>query len=328
MAIKAPFPWFGGKSKAAELIWSKLGSDCGNYVEPFLGSAAVFLGRPTEFSGWVTLNDLDGHVVNFWRSIKFSPDKTALAAANPVFEADLHARHLKLVGSESTLAKRLMADPQYHEPELAGWWAWGACVWIGGHWCSGKGPWHSEPDEEGIASFTLKNEGKGVNRQLPHLKGGRGVNRKLPHLENEGRGVTEQKLEWVQQWFVELQDNFREARIACGHWERIMSSGTMTRNGVCGVVLDPPYSQTDSVYSKDSSTVSGDVRKWCIENGDNPKLRISMCGHAGEHEQLESEGWQVETWDKSGGYQGKDDRERIWFSPHCKNLKSEIVNLI
>jgi len=329
MATKAPFPWFGGKSKAAELIWSKLGSDCGNYVEPFLGSAAVFLGRPAEFSGWVTLNDLDGHVVNFWRSIKFSPDKTALAAANPVFEADLHARHLKLVGSESTLAKRLMADPQYHEPELAGWWAWGACVWIGGHWCSGKGPWHSEPDEKGIASFTLGNGGKGVNRQLPHLgNGGTGVNKQLPHLGDGGKGVTEQKLEWVRQWFVELQNNFRETRIACGPWERIMSSGTMTRNGVCGVVLDPPYSQTDSVYSKDSSTVSGDVRKWCIENGDNPKLRIAMCGHAGEHEQLESEGWQVKTWDKRGGYQGKDDRERIWFSPHCKNLKSEIVNLI
>lgn len=25
----------------------------------------------------------------------------------------------------------------------------------------------------------------------------------------------------------------------------------------------------------------------------------------------------VETWAKKGGYQGADDRERIWFSPHC-----------
>ena len=314
MATKAPFPWFGGKSKAAELIWSRLGSDCRNYVEPFLGSAAVFLGRPTDFSGWVTLNDLDGHIVNFWRSVKFSPDKTALAAANPVFEADLHARHLKLVGNESRLAARLMADPQYHEPELAGWWAWGACVWIGSEWCSGKGPWHAEPDKKGIDSFTKGNGGKGVNRKLPHLDG--------------GKGVTEQKLEWVRQWFVELQDNFREARIACGSWDRIMSPLTMTRNGVCGVVLDPPYSQTDSVYSKDSSTVSGDVRKWCIENGDNTKLRIALCGHAGEHEQLESMGWKVETWAKGGGYQGADDRERIWFSPHCKHLIPKINDLI
>lgn len=27
--------------------------------------------------------------------------------------------------------------------------------------------------------------------------------------------------------------------------------------------------------------------------------------------------WAVETWAKSGGYQGADDRERIWFSPGC-----------
>jgi len=29
--IKSPFPWFGGKSRAAELIWSRLG-DVPNYA--------------------------------------------------------------------------------------------------------------------------------------------------------------------------------------------------------------------------------------------------------------------------------------------------------
>ncbi len=60
--IKTPFPWFGGKSRAAELIWSRLGVDCGNYVEPFFGSGAVWLNRPSEFSGWALVNDLDGNV--------------------------------------------------------------------------------------------------------------------------------------------------------------------------------------------------------------------------------------------------------------------------
>jgi hypothetical protein len=91
----------------------------------------------------------------------------------------------------------------------------------------------------------------------------------------------------------------------------------MTRNGHCGVLLDPPYSQTDAVYANDSSTVANEVRAWCIANGGNPKLRIALCGHAGEHEALEALGWQVETWVKGGGYQGADDRERIWFSPAC-----------
>lgn len=39
---QAPFPWFGGKSRAAELIWSRFG-DVPNYVEPFAGSLAVLL---------------------------------------------------------------------------------------------------------------------------------------------------------------------------------------------------------------------------------------------------------------------------------------------
>jgi DNA adenine methylase len=316
--LKAPFPWFGGKAKAASLIWSRLGADCGNYVEPFLGSAAVFLGRPAEFSGWVTLNDFDGHVVNFWRAVSLHPELTARAASHPVFEADLHARHLALVTRRGALTERLMADPEFCDPTLAGWWAWGACVWIGSGWCAGDGPWHAEPDAEGVPIFTLGNGGTGVNRKLPHLgNGGTGVNRKID-------GTTAEKLVWVLDWFARLQDSFREARVVCGDWERICSPGTMTRNGPCAVLLDPPYSLTGAVYAQDSSTVSGDVRRWCVANGNNPLLRIALCGHDTEHNELETLGWTVETWDKSGGYQGADDRERIWFSPACLKNNTEV----
>ena len=44
--IAAPFPYFGGKSLACETVWAALG-DPENYVEPFAGSAAMLLGRPT-----------------------------------------------------------------------------------------------------------------------------------------------------------------------------------------------------------------------------------------------------------------------------------------
>ena len=327
---KAPFPWFGGKSKAAKLIWSRFGpADLGNYVEPFLGSAAVFLRGPEEFSGWVTLNDFDGHLVNFWRSVSTHPEETAAAASQPVFEADLHARHLRLVRAAGRLAARLMADPDYCEPILAGWWAWGACAWIGSGWCAGAGPWHEEPDDEGIDVLTLGDGGTGVNRKLPHLgNGGTGVNRNLPHLGNGGKGgLTAEKLAWVQAWFSSLQDSFREARVACGDWQRVCSPGTMTRNGICGVLLDPPYSQTAAVYAKDSNSVAHDVRRWCIENGPNPRLRIALCGHDTEHNELEALGWTVEKWAKSGGYQGKDDRERIWFSPACIKPDTQLLRL-
>ena len=288
-----------------------------------MGSAAVYLNRPTEFSGWVTLNDLDGLIVNFWRSVSRYPEETAAAASQPVFECDLHARHLKLVNSKVALAERLMADPDYCDPVLAGWWAWGACVWIGGGWCAGDGPWHAEPDAEGVPVFTLGN-GTGVNRQLPHLgNGGKGVNRKLPHLGDGGKGECAAMTERATEWFNALRDSFRGARIACGDWERICSVGSMTRNGVCAVLLDPPYSQTEAVYANDSSTVAHEVRAWCVANGQNPLLRIALCGHDTEHNELEGMGWSVETWDKAGGYQGADDRERIWFSPSCLKPKNQ-----
>lgn len=325
--LKAPFPYFGGKSFAADLIWSRFGTDCGNYVEPFFGSGAVWNNRPEEYTGWSVVNDLSGNVANFWRAIKSNPDEVAEHACYPVNEVDLHARHLWLVTNAERIAARLMADPDYCEPKAAGWWAWGVCSWIGGGWCAGDGPWHAEPDSEGVAAFTLGDGGGGVKRTLPHLGGGRGVNRKLPHLDG-GRGVNRnlphlgdggqgERLAWLMGWFAKLQASLIDTRIVCGDWQRIMTVSTMTRNGVACVLLDPPYSLTGAVYEKDSSTVSRDVRNWCEINGDNQKLRIALCGHDTEHNDLEALGWTVETWDKPSGYQGADDRERIWFSPHC-----------
>lgn len=43
--LKAPFTWFGGKSRVARLVWERFG-DPANYVEPFFGSGAILLGRP------------------------------------------------------------------------------------------------------------------------------------------------------------------------------------------------------------------------------------------------------------------------------------------
>lgn len=293
--LKCPFPYFGGKSLASDLIWSRFGAaECRNYVEPFFGSGAVWINRPAEYSGWSTVNDLSGHICNVWRSMAANPEAVAEAACHPVNELDLHARHLWLVTHHAHLSAHLAADPEYHDPRAAGWWIWGVCSWIGSGWCAGDGPWHVEPDEDGVPTFTLGNGGRGVNRQL------------------QG-----DRLEWLKGWFSELSTKLQDTRVCCGDWERIMSPGTMTRNGMAAVLLDPPYSLTEAVYACDSKTVSGDVREWCKANGNNPLLRIALCGHDTEHNELEALGWSVETWAKAGGYQGADDRERIWFSPHC-----------
>ena len=268
----------------------------------------MWLNRPKGYDGWAVLNDLDGNVANAWRAMKSCPLEVAEDACHPVHECDLHARHLWLVNNLPKLAARLMADPDYCEPKTAGWWIWGINQWIGSGWCAGEGGWVAAPDEDGVPTLT-RNGGQGVSRKLPHLgDGGKGVSRKL-----QG-----DRLLWLESWFSALSDSLSKARIACGDWERICSVGTITKNGTCAVLLDPPYSLTNAVYAHDSSSVSADVRAWCERHGDNPKLRIALCGHAGEgHESLVNAGWTVEEWGKGGGYQGADDRERIWFSPAC-----------
>lgn len=88
---KPPFPWFGGKSKVAHLVWERFG-DVPNYVEPFFGSGAVMFLRPHE-PNTETVNDADCYLANFWRATKENPSEVAKHADNPVNEADLLARH-------------------------------------------------------------------------------------------------------------------------------------------------------------------------------------------------------------------------------------------
>lgn len=300
--IKAPFPWFGGKSRAAQLVWSRLG-DVANYVEPFFGSGAVLLGRPT-LARIETVNDLDGFVTNFWRSVVSHPDQVAYHADQPVHECDLHARHIYLVNARKNLTARLMGDPEYCDPKLAGWWAWGACTWIGSGWCQPIGPWQS------VDGFFVKGEARGVNRQIPHLAdAGRGVNRSNIH---------------IREWIDALSERMRRVRVICGDWSRVIAPSVTTRHGLTGVFLDPPYSNTGNstdVYGiKDEVDLSEKVRQWCITSGNNPQLRIAICGYAPEHDELEEHGWERVGWKARKGYQ-KDNtntnRETIWFSPAC-----------
>jgi DNA adenine methylase len=96
--LQSPYPWFGGKSKVAPLVWERFG-DVQNYVEPFFGSGAMLLSRPQPFSGLETVNDLDGFIPNFWRAVKADPAAVAAHVDWPISELDLHARHSWLVNT-------------------------------------------------------------------------------------------------------------------------------------------------------------------------------------------------------------------------------------
>jgi hypothetical protein len=138
VALKAPMPWFGGKSSVADLIWARFG-DVANYVDPFCGSLAVLLARP-HAPRVETVNDADALLCNFWRALGADPEAVARHADWPVSEVDLHARHLWLLDRKADVA-RLVADPDWYDARIAGWWVWGLCSWIGSGWCSGRGPW-------------------------------------------------------------------------------------------------------------------------------------------------------------------------------------------
>lgn len=288
--LRAPFPWFGGKSRVADVVWERFG-DVRNYVEPFFGSGAVLLGRPSGARGTETVNDLDGFVANFWRAVALDPAAVWRWADSPVNEADLRARRVWMKNLGADFTDRLMTDPEWCDPKIAGWWAWGVSTSIGGQF------------------LTRTNA-------MPHLG---------PSL-----GIHATKVAGLHR----LADRLRRVRVLCGDWERMTGNWSTTWNGPAAMFLDPPYSADSdsdlSVYRTGSGTVAHDVRNWALANGDNPLLRIALCGYAGEgHDVLVSHGWTAHAWKAHGGYanqgpkgQQNAARETVWFSPHCLDAKA------
>jgi len=167
--LRAPFPWFGGKRTVADLIWERLG-DVKNYVEPFFGSGAVLLARPHEPRA-ETISDADHYVANFWRAVKADPDAVAFYADHPVIESELSARHWWLITEGKSRLAEIEGNPDFFDPQIAGWWVWGTCAWIAQGWCSGDGPWQWAETE------WKKNASRKSNKKLPHLgDSGRGLN--------------------------------------------------------------------------------------------------------------------------------------------------------
>jgi hypothetical protein len=176
--LKSPFPWFGGKSRAAELIWSRFG-DVPNYAEPFFGSGAVLFRRPYA-PGNEIINDLDCYVANAWRAVQMDPAGVAAACDWPVNEADLHARH-RWLHARVEFRQRMENDPDFYDVRIAAWWIWGLSCWIGDNFCR-------PALQDSLPAITGN---KGVARKVPHLSGGKGVARKVP-APSTGRGTAAQ----------------------------------------------------------------------------------------------------------------------------------------
>jgi len=100
-----------------------------------------------------------------------------------------------------------------------------------------------------------------------------------------------------------------------------------TKRGKTAVFLDPPYAKnirTAGCYSTDTDPAQY-CAEWAFRAGDDPMMRIALCGYDGEH--APPNGWTVYEWKAHGGYanetsgksRGKENKakERILFSPHC-----------
>ena len=325
--LKAPFPWFGGKRRVADLVWRALGG-VDSYIEPFAGSMAVLLGRPSK-PRTETVNDADAYLCNFWRALVADPEAVARHCDWPVNETDLGARHLWLVNAGRERIEALESDPDYFDAKVAGWWVWGINSWIGSGWCVGKGPWQL------IDGKLAKNEtGQGINRQLPHLgDAGQGINRQRPHLGDAGQGINRRDSERdIFAYFSLLSERLHKVRVCCGDWSRVVTNGAMSYGDRVGVFLDPPYLgdvRTKDLYRVEDHAISDEVRAWAIDNGEDRRLRIILCGYHEEHADKMPKSWRMHKYSASKAYgstaavgkkEGNDanrHNERIWFSPHC-----------
>jgi hypothetical protein len=328
MTLQAPFPWFGGKRKVADEIWRRFG-DVQNYVEPFFGSGAVLLARP-QIGKVETINDADGNVANFWRAIQAAPDDVARWADYPVNEADLAARHYWLITEGRERLARCLGNPNGYDAQVAGWWVWGICAWIGGNFASGDGPWQWTGEE------CLKDAGLGINRKMPHLgDAGRGINRQMPHLGDAGRGINRQMPhlssgQGIADMFTRLADRLRMVRVCHGDWSRVTGDSVTWRHGKTAVFLDPPYAMAErsSVYATEDDCAAA-ARDWAIEAGKRPDMLICLAGYDTEHAMPGD--WSAFAWKAHGGFGSQGDgrgrenagRETLWFSPACAPSRQE-----
>lgn len=304
--MRAPFIYFGGKSKVAHIVWEALGNPA-MFIEPFFGSGAVLLNRPKNHltkNIFEIVNDKDGFVSNVWRALRSNPNEVAKYCDWPANHADLMSRRLYLRSVEGRLLKALVKNPKFYNAKLAGYWIYVASSSIAAPLENIK----SRPSlsKQGINKFSIIQPSDD------------------PAIHNEG----------LYKWFRLLSERLRHVTVFCGNWDLACRGNWQDSKGNVGVFFDPPYGVEDRdtrLYRHDSTSVAGLVNEWCAKRGALKTHRIVVAGYE-EYENLLSLGWSKLSWKAGGGLanlgkgiQGHLNRHRetLYFSPHCLPLRQE-----
>ena len=323
--LKSPYPYYGGKSRFADIINKRLGK-VGVYVEPFAGSLAVLLSR--EPSQREIVNDNYGYIPNFWRAIANDPDAVAYWADYPTYHHDLTARHRWLVDWGKDNFGRLSQDADWYDAKAAGWWCWGISSWIGGGFCIDT--------SEQIPHIKLNTGGQGVQAQrinVPDLTDPR----PLSAVKPGGQGVQVQRItiphdtigdgSRLQPWFHALAQRLSRVVVLYRDWSAAVTPTLLQHTATApkppvGILLDPPY-RTDTTdrstmlyhYEDASTDTATAAYQWAIAHGDT--YRIAYCCHEGDFPL--PDGWTAETASFGGQKVDKADRtqDMVMFSPAC-----------
>jgi DNA adenine methylase len=283
--VQAPFPYNGGKSRVSDEVWRRFG-DLGHYVEPFCGSAAVLWNIPHDVEVRnFTINDADGLVVNFWRTVKNAPDDLLDKAQTPSSSVEQAARNNYVFDRIDDLRDKLVEDPTFYDVRCAAYW------------------WYVRSSAVGP---------RGVCREKFGI-------RKV-YTDGGGRGLHSTDNQRAR--LGALQDHLEDVRILCTDWRNAVTDSVLDHAGKpVGVFLDPPYPVGDTgVYGRcNEDGIYKDVQEWALEYGDRNDTRVAFCGYAGLVDMPDR--WDQYHWTSQGAHaesgDGNRDRECIWFSPEC-----------
>ena len=361
--VNAPFPYFGGKRRAAPEIWRRFGPVT-SYIEPFGGSLAVLLACPYGPRPREIANDLDGAVVNFFRACRSHPEVTAWYADWPTTHLDLTARKRFVLERLEGLTERLRDDPEYCDPQVAGYWVWCVCNDIGhfGDKYVNKMP---AVDGGGLSAqaggMPCMADGQGLNAQartldgmptVHHQAGGEGLSAQATRLEGleELEPTTpyppcsgQRPLRWLKQ----LQARLFRTYLLCKDWRGIYSPSVLgqapkvmesQKPPLTGIFFDPPYGTQGrhSVYRNDSLTLAEEVREVALRIA-SPTVRVALAAYQEDYPEGMPEGWDCYVWRTAQNRKNLVDSEYsrtevVWFSPSCippePNPQANFLNLL